>query len=361
VPFKRKHQGGRDHQVTRLAVDVACHAAWNLPRFSATTHSLNGLLVSIFCSSRSFRAALLTLLLLTPRLASAQQQLGHKVLGGIGINAGVQSEPGFFILDRFLSFNAGTLKDRDGNVVPVPGLDVEARANMFGLGLTVKPKHAPYLSIAAGFPVARIAINSDLPLGAIDRSGLGDAYVQPLKVGLRESHFDAVASYSFYVPTGEYEPRRPSVGRGFWTHQFSLGGAVYPKKDRRWRASVLGSYDLNGWKRDIDIKRGNTIQLQGGAGMAVAKFAMIGVSGFSLWQVTDDKGADVPPVLRGLRTRGYGIGPELSFVLKQRLFGELRYEWEVGARSRLEGGVLAAGLSYTLWQPKSGKPAAADR
>jgi hypothetical protein len=321
-----------------------------------------GNLVSIrFARSRSFLALLSSALFLVPTLAHAQQQLGHKVLGGLGINAGVQSEPGFFLMERFLSYDSGTLKDRDGNDVPVPGLDVDARGNMLGMGLTIKPKGLPYLSIAAGFPIAHVSVNSDLPFGSTDRSGLGDAYVQPIKVGFREKLFDAVASYSFYAPTGDFEPRRVSVGRGFWTHQFSIGGAVYPKKDRRYRASLLGSYDLNSWKRDIDIKRGNTMQLQGGAGLAVAKFAMIGVAGFGLWQVTDDKGDDIPPVLRGLRTRVYGIGPELSLSWKQRLFAELRYEFEMGARSRLEGNVLVAGLSYKLWNGQNGQPAAADR
>jgi hypothetical protein len=312
---------------------------------------------------RSFHHLLVVLLgalLCSAPPVFAQQQLGQKVLGGVGINAGVQSEPGLFIIDRFLSYGTHTIKDRAGNEVPVPGLDVDARGNMFGLSLTMKPKKLPYLSFAAGFPVARISIDSDLPLSSIDRSGLGDAFVQPLKVGWRNEHYDAVALYSIYVPTGKYEPRRPSVGRGYWTHQFSLGGAVFPKKDRRLRASLLASYDLNGQKRDIDITRGNSIQVQGGAGMAVAKFAMIGVAGFGLWQVADDKGSDIPPALRGLRTRVYGLGPELSFALQQRLFGEVRYEWEFGARSRTEGNVLVAGLTYKLWQPKQER-AAADR
>jgi hypothetical protein len=307
---------------------------------------------------RHFRAFLVVVLpaLLIPLEAATQQQLGHKVLGGVGINAGEQSEAGLYVLDRFIAYGASEVKDRDGNTLPIPGLDIKARGNMFGLALTVKPKHAPYFTVAAGVPAARISLNSDLPLTSIDRAGLGDAFVQPIKVGWRKKHFDAVASYSIYVPTGKFEPRKASVGRGFWTHQLSLGGAVFPKEDRRWRASVLGSYDINGWKQAIDIKRGNTLQVQGGAGIAVAKIALIGVAGFGLWQVTDDKGDDIPLVLRGLRTRGYGIGPELDVaIVPKRLRAEVRYEWEIGARSRPEGNVLVAGLSYVLLQPRSSK------
>jgi hypothetical protein len=313
---------------------------------------------------RCFRAILFGALpsLLIPLQAATQQQLGHKVLGGVGINAGVQSEAGLYLLDRFLAYGASEVKDRDGNALPIAGLDIDARGNLFGFSLTVKPTHAPYLTVAAGVPVARISVNADVPLTSIDRAGLGDAFVQPVKVGWRKKHHDAVAAYSIYVPTGKFEPRKLGVGRGFWTHQLSLGGAWYPKPDKRWRASALGSYDINGWKRGIDIKRGNTLQVQGGAGMAVAKIAMIGVAGFGLWQVTDDKGDDVPLVLRGLRTRVYGVGPELNVALvPKRLVAEVRYEWEIGARSRPEGNVLVAGLSYNLWRPREQMEPATNR
>src|SRR5262245_20104971 len=216
--------------------------------------------------------ALFVLLMLAPCIARAQQQLGHKILGGIGINAGVQSEPGLYILDRFAWFSSGEVMDRNGHPLPIVGLDIDARANVLGFGLTVKPKRAPYIGIAAGFPIASVSLNSQLPETSIDRQGFGDLFVQPLKLGLRRSHYVAVAAYTFYAPTGKFEPRRGvGVGRGFWTHQFSLGGAMFPLQDKRLRASALASYDLNTRKRGIDIKRGNTMQVQGGAGVALSR------------------------------------------------------------------------------------------
>ena len=47
-------------------------------------------------------------------------------------------------------------------------------------------------------------------------------------------------------------------------------------------------------------------QIQGGAGATVKKLATIGLAGFGLWQVTPDKGADIPATLRG-RTRVFGV------------------------------------------------------
>jgi hypothetical protein len=162
-----------------------------------------------------------------------------------------------------------------------------------------------------------------------------------------------VTSYSVYAPTGRFEPQGGSgVGRGFWTHQLSLGAAVRGNPARRARVSALASYDLNGPKRKIDIQRGNTVQVQGGAGMRVHDLVDVGLAGFALWQVTDDRGADVPPALRGARGRVFGLGPEIGILipaLRMRL--DLRSEWEFGARSRPQGRVLAAGLTAVAWRP----------
>ncbi|MBX6366322.1 MAG: transporter, partial [Gemmatimonadetes bacterium] len=296
-------------------------------------------------------AVLGVLLAVAGGAASAQQQLGQKVLGAAGINAGIQADSGLYLIDRFLRYSADRLLDREGRRVPIEGLDVDARANAIGAALTLKPRGWPFVTVAAGVPLAKISLNSDDPRVSLDRQGLGDLIVQPLKLGWRWSGADAVAAYTFYAPTGRFEPRRGGVGRGFWTHQFSLGGGVFRNRPRAWRASALASYDLNMRKRGIDIRRGNTIQVQGGAGVGVLRVALVGVAGYALWQVSDDRGTDVPPALRGLRTRVYALGPELNVVIPRlRLAGELRVEREFGVRARMQGQVLVAGITYQAWR-----------
>ncbi len=295
---------------------------------------------------------LAALLILAAPHAQAQD-LGHKLLGGIGIDAGVQAEPGFYLSDRIVRYDANRLRDRDGNLVPIRGLKIDVVANAFGASLTLKPKNAPYLSFAFALPLADISVNANDPRIAVDRSGFADIFVQPLKLGWRFPHGDIVTSYAFYAPTGRFEPRgREGVGRGFWSHQFSLGGAVFSGRQRQIRASALLSYDLNLRKRGIDIRRGNTLQVQGGAGVRFARIATIGIAGFALWQVTDDSGADIPPMLRGARDRVYGLGPEIDLLipaLRTRL--DLRAEWDFGVRSRPQGRILVAGLTIALWRP----------
>lgn len=293
--------------------------------------------------------------LLAGRDARAQD-LGHKVLGAVGIDAGVQQEPGLYFAGRIIRFDASRLRDRDGRLVPIEGLDIDVIAGVFGVALTLKPRGAPYLGWAFGVPLARISLNADDPRVSVDRAGFGDAFVQPLRVGWRTPHADIGVSYAFYAPTGRFEPRGGGgIGRGFWAHQFSLGVAVRGDLERRMRASVLLSYDLNRPKRGIDIQRGNTFQIQGGAGMRVVDWLDAGLAGFALWQVTDDRGADVPPVLRGARDRVFGLGPEVDILIPAlRMRVDLRAEWDFGVRSRPQGRIFVASVTYAAWRP--GRP-----
>ena len=284
------------------------------------------------------------------RAAHAQQDIGHKILGGVGIDAGVQSEPGLYFAGRLVRYGATQIRDRDGTVVPLQGLDLDAWGGTFGAAFVTKPssKRTPYFSFALSVPISKISLSVDDPRVAIDRSGFADLYIQPLKAGWRLTGFDLVSSYSIYAPTGRFEPRGGSgVGRGFWTQEFALGGAAFFKGGRSRRVSALASYDVNSRKRGIDIRRGNTLQVQGGAGLPIARVVTVGAAGYALWQVTADRGTAIPPALRGQNDRVFGLGPEVQLVLpKQSLRLEARAEFDFGVRSRPRGNVVVLGVTY---------------
>jgi hypothetical protein len=277
----------------------------------------------------------------------AQQQLGHKTLGSLGLDAGSQPEPGLYLAGRGLYYAAGELKDRNGNDIPV-GLDLHAFASGFGIGAVVKLNPlSTYLSASIGGPIAHVSVSTERPEASIDRFGLGDLYVQPLKLGWRFSRGDLVVGYAFYAPTGRTEPGGlDGVGRGQWTHEFTAGGTLWLDRERTWNVSALASYDLNQRKIAIDITRGDTVQIQGGAGTRVFGFVEVGLAGYALWQVSDDSGSDLPPALRGARDRVYGLGPEVDVTvapLRTRL--TLRYEHDFGVRSRPQGQILVVGVT----------------
>ena len=257
------------------------------------------------------------------------------------------------MLDRALQFTSDKARGRDGDVLPIQGLDILARGNAIGVAFTFVPRSSPYFTVVASAPLARVSVNSTNPIVSTDRWGLGDIFVQPIKAGWRKPHYDVVTSYAFFAPTGKFEPKTGvGVGRGYWTHQFSLGGAGYVDTTRARRASVLVSYDLNQRMRGADITRGNMLSAQGGAGTGVGKGFVLGVAGYALWQVSDDRGTALPQALTGLRTRTYGLGPEIDVVVPSiGLRGDFRFMWDFGTRARPQGEVFAGGLGYRAWSP----------
>ena len=290
--------------------------------------------------------------------ARAQEQLGHKLLGTLGLDAGVEPPPGLTLIDQVVLFGAEEIADRHGDPVPISGLDLDAFGNVVGISGTVRIPGFAMWTGAVAFPYARLSLNIDDPRASLDRYGFGDVYVLPLKLGWRPGRFDVVASYSFYAPTGHFEPRGSTgIGRGFWTHELAAGGTAWLDQARTLRLSALGSYDLSGKKRGIDITRGSTAQIQGGAGVRLVRVLDVGVAGYALWQVTDDRGSDLPAAVRGASERALGAGPEVDLAIPQiRARLGARYEQDLYARSRPRARIFVFSLSFTAWKPSQRGP-----
>ena len=288
--------------------------------------------------------ALAFALVACPRAASAQvQDLGHRLPGGAGLDAGTQPEPGLYIGDRVAWFASGEVHDRRGATVPIASLDLDAVAEVLGVAGTVKLRDV-YLTAAAAAPLVWLALGTDDPRASVDRLGLGSVFVEPLMIGARFAHADVVASYSLFAPTDQ--GARSGVGRPQWTHQLAAGGTLYFDHRRRWRASGLASYLHNQRKLGIDITRGDSFLIQGGLGGPVTAWLDLGAAGYAVWQVTDDRGSDLPVALRGGRERAFGLGPEADVMirpLRSRLVA--RFEWDLDGQARPVGTILVAGIS----------------
>jgi hypothetical protein len=277
------------------------------------------------------------------------QDLGHKLPGMIGLDAGSVPEPGLYLVDRVVSYQADEVRDRHGNLIP-KDIRLRALANGAGISYTFALSQSDLvLTVTAAVPLARVRLNiQDQPEASVDRFGLTDFYIQPARLGWRKGHFDLVGSYGLYVPSGlSILAGGKGLSSGHITHQFSAGGTIFTDKDRTVFVTALASYDLNLRKRGIDITRGDTLQVQGGAGVRRFNRSLeAGVAAYKLWQVRPDRGADVPPVLLGARDRVYGFGPEMA-VMVQAIRSQIRvrYEWDFGARSRPQGNIFVIGLT----------------
>jgi hypothetical protein len=278
------------------------------------------------------------------------QELGHKLVGTLGLQAGVQPPTGFDVAERFGLYTSHELFDQYGNQVPE-----RFRLSVVGVAVGVSfnyrlPRLATYVSVAFSVLVARAVATSESE--SVRGFGLGDLYVQPLRLGWKLRRFDIVTAYAFYVPTASVAPEQGPTGvsRAQWSHQLSFGGTIYFDRRRTWALSALASYDINGRKISGDVTRGATVQVQGGLGKTFGGIVSVGPVGYALWQVEDDRGSDV--ARPGGRDRAFGLGAEVDVSvapLRSVLF--CRYAHDFAVETRPEGQLLLAGITLRAWQP----------
>jgi hypothetical protein len=292
-------------------------------------------------------------LLLTTAPAFAQD-LGHKLPGLLGLDAGRIPEPGLYLVDRLAIYEAEKLRDRNGNLIPTAPFNLLGLANAVGASYTTVLGNSMFVTMTVGGSIAKVKRSvANRPEIGIDRLGLGDPYIQPFRLGWRKRRFDLVTSYGIYLPTD----RSPLAGgkgvsSGQITQELSGGGSVY-FRDRSHFVVGLASYQLNAHQRGIDITRGDSVQIQGGIGTKfLGELAETGIAGYALWQVRNDRGAELPPVLTGARDRVYGLGPEAAMFVKA-IQGQLRvrYEWDLGVRARPQGHIFVVGISFLVHRP----------
>jgi hypothetical protein len=287
------------------------------------------------------------------------QNLGHKVPGSIGLDAAGIPDPGLYLLNRFARYEADELRDRNGNVIPTGPMELAASANGFGVSYTTRISSATFLTMTIAGPIALVKTNvANQPAANLDRFGVGDPYIQPIRLGWRKQNSDLVASYGIYLPIDKSALAGGSAtSSGRITHEFS-GGATRYFKDRTWLLAALGSYELKMQSRGIDITRGDTVQIEGGAGAKLfGKLVETGLASYALWQVRDDRGTGVPPAVLGARDRVFGLGPEGAVLIKT-LHAEVRgrYEWDFGVRSRPQGNILVVSIWFLVQHPKQPTP-----
>jgi hypothetical protein len=292
--------------------------------------------------------------LATSRWAAAQEAVGHELPGTIGMHAGSQGDAGVYLVDRFADYRTNNLIDRHGNSLPV-GLELRALSDVVGVGFAyeIKPIRT-YVGASFSIPMAHVRATLQIPEASVDQFGLGDLSVQPLRLGWRTRFFDVVTGYAFYAPTAPFEPGGVGrLGSGQWTHEVSLGGTVRFDPARTWTLSALASIEFPQHKLDEDITRGDILQIQGGIGKAIRPFFEAGLAGYALWQVTQDRGADLPQVLRGQHDRSYGLGPEMTVAIAPiRTRVTVRYEHEFSVRSRPEGQIVVLEIAVAVCGPE---------
>lgn len=289
--------------------------------------------------------ALLTGALFVISPLAAQSEKGHYVLGAEGIKAASLPPPGVYFRSYNFFYNAGTLKNGDGDELPV-NFDVSVFATAERLiWITDKKILGGYFGMDAILPFVR----TDVSIGALgvddNQFALGDMFFEPITISWHGAQYDAAVGLGFYAPTGKYSMTEPaSAGMDFWTTMLTFGATAYLDQAKLWNLSLLGRYEINGEKDETQVKPGQDLVLEYGLAKTVCKFWDLGLAGYAVWQVTDD---DLPgSAVNTVHDRVYAIGPEASvFIMPAKAFLSLRALYEFGAQDRSQGSTIT--LTFT--------------
>ncbi len=284
--------------------------------------------------------------------ARAQEQVGHKIMGSLGLQAGSQAPTGLYLVDQFAYYHSNEVVDRNGHALPV-GLDADALANGLGASVSLElPRIATFVNASVSVPFVYLDASTQTPRLSVEPRGVGDLYFQPLKLGWRPGPVELVAGYAFYAPTGSFDDEGTTgLGRSQWTQEFSVGGTFHFGSSRSVTLSALTSFDIYGTKIGTNLRRGDTVQIQGGLGATVLPLVDIGIAGYGLWQVTDYGGTSLPVGLRGARDRDFGVGPEIDLTVPSALGRlTLRYTHDITGQTRPLGGLVVVGWAARLWR-----------
>lgn len=300
----------------------------------------------------------------------AQAQFnGSHSLGDFGVQSGTQPGPGFYTAFFYYRYSTDTLKDRNGDTVTLspesPGsLGIDAYAPILWYVSKQKILGANYGAMAV-IPWANGALEAPF-FGLDQKTGtrFADMYIRPIDLGWHAKKADVTAGFGLYGPTGHYvDGGSDNTGKGMWTYEPFFGATLYLDEKKTFSLATNAFWEFHGTKKDSDTKVGQILTLEGGLGKSYLGGGLIlGVAYYGQWKVTADSlGVSLPfpgggtitgPGLSNNKHSVFALGPDVTFPLatKKKLYAlvNVRYFWEMGARTKTEGQTLVITATFPI-------------
>ena len=303
---------------------------------------------------RSFRAfprflALVSLIALSrPTLA---QQLGHYIGGFTGLENGSSPPPGLYAAAFGLVQPIDSIRGPRGNTVLKPDINVGGAIAAYSVTTEKKFLGAEY-GLAFMVPVLNTRFNSNLFDATAESAGLSDILFMPINLGWTKAKANYTVNYSFYAPTGNFDPNSAlNPGLGFWEHQIQAGLTYNIDKKKLWNTSGLTTWEINHSKLGTNLKTGPIFTGEYSFGRRFFKYQMnAGVVGYASQKLSPDSG--LPPLLSGYLDRSFGAGGEWKYTnIKHKLAFDVRYQQQFGVQLRTSGQVLIFSITFLNMLP----------
>lgn len=291
--------------------------------------------------------------------SNAQLKGGH-ILGAMGLQSGTQApEKTLSVYIPGYIYTASSLRNADGDKVGNPDL------TMFLTGIGANyVSDFKILGANYGATILVAGASNTIQGSYVDSKSdfaFTDMYIQPVQLGWHNKRADFVFSYQMYVPTGKYElGGSNNSGLGMFMNEFSAGTTLFFNDKKTFHFSALASYEINGKKKDTDIKTGDILSIEGGLGktfycMNAEKTAPKGIFNAGLiyylqYKVSDDK---IPVgsilVIEPDKDRVGGLGAEVNYLhIGSMTSAGFRWIGEVSAVNRFQGNTFFITLAHVF-------------
>jgi hypothetical protein len=271
------------------------------------------------------------------------QQEGHYLQSATGLMNGSLPPPGEYLGIVPFAYYVDTIKGPNGGSTPA---NITITAPIAVISAVTKTK---FLGADYGFSILVPIMNQRfttniLPNQSFGAYGVSDIFFTPLQLGWHKSRADYLFAYTLVAPTGDFSSDQVfNTGLGMWSNLFQLGTTYYLDKAKKWNASVLSTWEVDGKKEATNVRPGSQMTLEYGFGKRILRYAMnVGVAGSYYRKLTLDSGTAI-----AFHDTEASIGPEVSLALPPaHVSFDVRYEPQFYVRGRTSGQFLFISISY---------------
>lgn len=311
-------------------------------------------------SKQTIKSVLTLLFLFTFFLGHSQLKGGH-ILGAMGLQSGTQSPANTFSLyvPGYL-YDASSLRNEDGDKA-IANPDITMFITGVGANYVSDFK---ILGANYGATILLAFASNTIQGNTVDSKNslaFTDMYIQPVQLGWHNKKADFVFSYSLYLPTGRFTAgASDNAGLGMFMNEFSAGTTLFFNDKKTVHFSALASYEINGKKKDTDIKTGDILSIEGGLGKtfymmnaektAPKSILNAGLIYYMQYKVSNDKIPVIGSiVLEPDKDRVGALGAEVNyFHIGCKTSAGLRWLSEIGAVNRFQGNTFFLTLAHVF-------------
>lgn len=256
------------------------------------------------------------------------------ILGAEGYFAGALPPPGAHFINYLMYYHAGELKDHNGDEVPVDfKADVAAEVLR---GIFISDIKILGANLGWHLIVPLVYMKMEIKEMSLDesRASIGDIDFAPFILGWHTDLFHFVAGFDIIAPTGQYnKDYAVNIGCNHWTFEPALAASMIHPSGLS--ASVKLMYDIHTENDDNDLKTGQQFHLDYNAGYMIVDNFRLGVCGYYLTGLEDDKldGNKVPDS----KEQVLAVGPSAMYSFNPGLHLIAKVQFETMAENRPEG------------------------